>query len=62
MEFIQDVFNNREIAIACWVIIATTILIFTKAGKEFFKSVIPILFCKKFVIFYFVFIFLICKG
>jgi len=60
MEFIQDVFNNREIAIACWVIIATTILIFTKAGKEFFKSVIPILFCKKFVIFYFVFISFLC--
>lgn len=60
MEFIQDVFNNREIAIACWVIIAATILIFTKAGKEFFKSVIPILFCKKFVVFYFVFISFLC--
>ena len=60
MEFIQDVFNNREIAIACWVIIAATILIFTKAGKEFFKSVISILFCKKFVVFYFVFISFLC--
>ena len=57
MEFIQSVFNNREIAIAFWVIIVVTILIFTKAGKDFLKSVTPILFCKKFVIFYFVFYF-----
>ena len=46
MEFIQSVFNNREIAIAFWVIIVVTILIFTKAGKDFLKSVTPILFCK----------------
>ena len=60
MEFIQSVFNNREIAIAFWVIIVVTILIFTKAGKDFLKSVTPILFCKKFVIFYFVFISFLC--
>ena len=60
MEFLQGVFNNREIAIAFWVIIATTILIFTKVGKNFLKSVIPILFCKKFVVFYFVFISFLC--
>lgn len=60
MEFIQGVFNNREIAIAGWVIIVATILLFTKVGKKFFKSVIPILFCKKFVVFYFVFISFLC--
>lgn len=60
MEFIQSVFNNREIAIAFWVIIVVTILIFTKAGKDFLKSAIPILFCKKFVVFYFVFISFLC--
>ena len=60
MEFLQSVFNNREIAIAFWVIIVATILIFTKTGKEFFKLVIPILFCKKFVVFYFVFISFLC--
>ncbi len=60
MEFIQGVFNNREIAIAFWVIIAATILIFTKVGKNFLKSVIPILCCKKFVVFYFVFISFLC--
>ncbi len=60
MEFIQSVFNNREIAIAFWVIIVVTILIFTKVGKDFLKSVTPILFCKKFVIFYFVFISFLC--
>ena len=60
MEFIQGIFNNREIAIAGWVIIVATILIFTRTGKEFFKSVIPILFCKKFVVFYCVFISFLC--
>ena len=60
MEILQSVFNNREIAIAFWVIIVATILIFTKAGKGFFKSVIPIHFCKKFVVFYFVFISFLC--
>lgn len=60
MEFIQSVFNNREIAIAFWIIIVVIILIFTRAGKEFFKSVIPILFCKKFVVFYFVFLSFLC--
>lgn len=60
MEFIQSVFNNREIAIAFWAIIVVTILILTKKGKDFLKSVILILFCKKFVVFYFVFISFLC--
>lgn len=60
MEFIQSIFNNREIAITFWVIIVATILIFTKVGKDFLKSVLPILFCKKFVVFYFVFISFLC--
>lgn len=60
MEFIQSVFNNREIAIAFWVMIMATMLLFIKAGKDFLKSVIPILFCKKFIVFYFVFISFLC--
>ena len=50
MEFIQSVFNNREIAIAFWVIIVVTILIFTKAGKDFARS----------LLFFILFLFLSC--
>ena len=60
MEYIQSVFNNREIAIAFWVAIVVILFLFTKAGKDFLKSVISIIFCKKFVIFYFVFISFLC--
>ena len=52
MNTIQDIFNNREIAIGLWVIVAIILLLFTKAAREFLKTALPILFCKKFVVFY----------
>lgn len=54
---LQNIFNNREIAIGIWVAFVAIISIFTKPVKQFLKSVIPILFCRKFVIFYIVFLF-----
>lgn len=56
MNTIQDIFNNREIAIGLWVIVAVILLLFTKAAREFLKTALPILFCKKFVVFYIVFL------
>lgn len=56
MEIIQEIFNNREIAIGIWVLIAVIILLFLKPTRDFLKTAIPILFSKKFVIFYAVFI------
>ena len=59
MSELQNIFNNREIAIGIWVSLAVIISIFTKPVKQFLKSVIPILFCRKFVVFisYFYFIY-----
>ena len=54
---LQNIFNNREIAIGIWVTFIAIIAIFTKPVKQFLKSVITILFCRKFVIFYIVFLF-----
>ena len=56
MEALQQVFNNREIAIGIWSIITILVLLFTKPARQFLRTAIPILFCKKFVIFYIVFI------
>ena len=52
MNTIQGIFNNREIAIGLWVIVAVILLLFTKAARQFLKTALPILFCKKFVVFY----------
>lgn len=57
MHELQNIFNNREIAIVIWVTFIAIISIFIKPVKQFLKSVIPILFCRKFVIFYIVFLF-----
>ena len=57
---LQNIFNNREIAIGIWVSLAVIISIFTKPVKQFLKSIIPILFCRKFVVFYIVFLFYLC--
>ena len=46
MNTIQDIFNNREIAIGLWVIVAVILLLFTKAAREFLKTALPILFCE----------------
>ncbi len=56
MEIVQEVFNNREIAIGIWALIAVIILLFLKPTRDFLKTAVPILFCKKFVVFYIVFI------
>ena len=56
MNTIQEIFNNREIAIGLWIILAVFLLLFTKPAREFLKTALPILFCKKFVVFYIVFL------
>ena len=57
---LQEIFNNREIALGAWIILAIFISIFTKPVQQFLKSIIPILFCRKFVIFYIVFLSYFC--
>lgn len=56
MNTIQGIFNNREIAIGLWVIVALGLFLCTKAARAFLKTALPILFCKKFVVFYIVFL------
>ncbi|MEE0139313.1 hypothetical protein [Fusobacterium ulcerans] len=56
METIQEIFNNREIAIGFWMAIAIVASLFTKPMKNFLKLSMSILFCKKFVFFYFIFL------
>jgi hypothetical protein len=53
---LQKVFNNREIAVGIWVMLTVAISVFTKPVRQFLKSVFPILFCRKFVVFYIVFL------
>lgn len=56
MSGLQKVFNSREIALGIWVLIAITILVFTKPGREFIRTTLPTLFYRKFVIFYIIFL------
>lgn len=56
MSELQEVFNNREIAVGMWVMLAVAILVFTKPVHQSLKSVFLILFCRKFVVFYIVFL------
>lgn len=60
MTALQEIFNNREIAIGIWVIIALAVVLISKSLRQpllqFLKTAIPILFCRKFVVFYCVFI------
>ncbi len=56
MSELQEVFNNREIAIGIWVMLAVAISVFTKSVRQSLKSVFSILFCRKFVGFYIVFL------
>ncbi|MCR0207217.1 hypothetical protein MKC66_21105 [[Clostridium] innocuum] len=60
MNGLQEIFNNREIAVGAWVILAAIISVFTKPVRQFLKSVLPILFCRKFIVFYIVFLFHFC--
>lgn len=56
MSGLQEIFNNREIALAIWLLIAIAVMIFSNPGREFIRTAFPILFCRKFVIFYIVFL------
>ena len=60
MAAVQEIFNNREIAIGIWVIVAFLVVLIRKSLRQpllqFLKTAIPILFCRKFVVFYCVFI------
>ena len=38
MNTIQGIFNNREIAIGLWVIVALGLFLCTKAAREFLKT------------------------
>ena len=60
MTAIQEIFNNREIDSCIWVIIALAVVLISKSLSQpllqFLKTAVPILFCRKFVVFYCVFI------
>lgn len=60
MTVIQEVFNNREIAIGIWLGLIIIPFLFTTPARKFIKSIIPILFSKKFVTFYAVFFSFLC--
>ncbi len=55
-------FNNRELAIGIWLIIAFIAILFTKVGRDFLKNTLPILFCKRFVIFYLIMTAVLVSG
>lgn len=56
MSNLQMIFNNREMAIGTWIVFIVIIGLFTKPVKDFIKSAFPIIFCRKFIVFYCVFI------
>ena len=57
---VQEIFNTREIAIGIWLLITLAMVLLIKSLRkillEFLKSIVPILLCKKFIVFYVVFI------
>lgn len=56
METIQNIFNNREIALLIWGTVAIIMFLFFRHAREFIKKAISILSSKKFLIMYIVFI------
>lgn len=56
MNELREIFNNREIAIGIWALIAVIFSAFTKPIRQFLKSVLPILFSRKFIVFYIVYL------
>ncbi|WP_055669067.1 hypothetical protein [Desnuesiella massiliensis] len=56
MNTIQNIFSNREIAIGSWILITIICALLTKSGRQFVVSVFQIIFCKKFINFYIVFL------
>jgi len=60
MAIVLEIFNTRELAIGVWLLIALVVMLLIKSLRkvwmDFLKNILPILFCKKFVVFYIVFI------
>lgn len=56
MSELREVFNNREIAIGIWFTLAITFSAFTKTVRQSLKPVLLLLFCRKFVVFYIIFL------
>ena len=59
---LQEILTNREIAAIIWISITIIVAIFTKIGRKFFKTIIPPLICRKFIIFYVVFLSYFCLA
>lgn len=57
MSFLQEVFNNRELAMGIWLLLVAIVLIFVQPVRRFLREAFDILFTRKFVVFYFIFIF-----
>lgn len=53
---VQEIFSNREIAYILWILVIIILGSLTKVGRKFYKDVLPIIFCRKFILFYIVFI------
>lgn len=56
MNEINEIFNNREIAIGLWIFVALIIMLINKATRKFIADVISTLLCKDFLVFGAVFI------
>ena len=60
MAAIQEIFNSREIAIGIWAIVVLAVVLMSKSLRpalmQFVNTTIRILFCRKIVIFSFIFI------
>ena len=60
MAIVQKIFNSREIAIGIWLLLALATMLLIKSLRKIWidvlKKILPILFCKKIVVFYVVFI------
>lgn len=53
---LQEIFNNRELAIGIWGILALAVALLIKSFRELLKTTFAILLSKKFIVFYAVFI------
>ena len=62
METLQSIFTTRELSIGVWLCISIIGILFTKVGRKFAKDTLPIIFCKKFVIFYLVMALILVGG
>lgn len=56
MDILQEIFNNRELAIGIWGILALVLAFLFKPLRESLKAMLVILLSKQFIIFYAVFI------